>query len=71
MNSNLPVLIPVPQSKSFVGLARSTVYRLASEGRLKLLKVDGRTFIDRASFEAFLASLPVVDVKPALRGAWK
>lgn len=65
-NRPLPALIPVSQSRSLTGLPRTTIYSLAGEGRLKLLKVNGRTFIDRASFEAFFATLPAAEIR---RGA--
>jgi excisionase family DNA binding protein len=36
------------------GLSRSTLYRHAKEGRLRLLRVGGRTLVDAASLRALL-----------------
>lgn len=36
------------------GLSRSTLYRHAVAGRLRLLKVGGRTLVDAASLRALL-----------------
>jgi excisionase family DNA binding protein len=37
-----------------VGLGRSTLYELAAEGRLKMIKVAGRTLIPAESLRALL-----------------
>jgi excisionase family DNA binding protein len=36
------------------GLSRSTLYRHATAGRLRLVKVGGRTLVDAASLRALL-----------------
>ena len=38
------------------GLSRSTLYRHAEAGRLRLLKVGGRTLVDAASLRALIGT---------------
>ena len=38
------------------GLSRSTLYRHAKAGRLRLLRVGGRTLVDAASLRALLGA---------------
>lgn len=40
------------------GIGRTTLYKLAGEGRLRLIKVGGRTLIDAASLRALIAGQP-------------
>ncbi len=37
------------------GIGRTTLYKLAGEGHLRLIKVGGRTLIDAASLRALIA----------------
>lgn len=53
-----PEMVPLPRAPAIFGLSRSHLYRLASEGRIRLVKVASRTLVDAASVRAFLATLP-------------
>jgi excisionase family DNA binding protein len=39
---------PIPEGARRMGISRTTVYKLASEGKLRLLKIAGRTLIPEA-----------------------
>lgn len=54
----LPEMVPLPRAPALFGLSRSHLYRLAAEGRIRLVKAGARTLVDAASVRAFLASLP-------------
>ena len=45
------------------GWSRSRLYRLASEGAVKLVKVGGATFVDYASADAYMAGRPVACIR--------
>jgi hypothetical protein len=60
----VPEMVPLPRAPAVFGLSRSNLYRLAADGRIRLVKVASRTLVDAASVRAFLASLPPA----ALRG---
>jgi excisionase family DNA binding protein len=55
-----------PITVSMTGLSRSTLYRQASAGRLKMLKFGRSTLVDYASLRALLDSLPPADLKAAI-----
>jgi excisionase family DNA binding protein len=57
-----PEMVPLPRAPAVFGLSRSHLYRLAAEGRIRLLKAGARTLVDAASVRAFLASLPEAKV---------
>jgi predicted DNA-binding transcriptional regulator AlpA len=58
----------IPDACARYGWSRSRLYRLASEGEVKLVKVGGATFVDYASGDAYMASRPVASIR-APRGA--
>lgn len=66
---NLPALIPVPRVKDVLGIPRTTAYRLAAEGRLRMVKIESSSFITGESAAAFLASLPIAQLSPAKAAA--
>jgi excisionase family DNA binding protein len=55
-------LVPAPLSYTLnaaaaaSGLSRSTLYRHAAAGRLRLVKVGGRTLVDAASLRALIGA---------------
>jgi excisionase family DNA binding protein len=57
-----PEMVPLPRAPSVFGLSRSGLYRLAAEGRIRMVKVGSRTLVDAASVRAFLAALPVAQI---------
>ena len=48
----------IPAICARFGLSRSGVYRLADEGRLRLVKLRGSTLVDVQSVRALFAALP-------------
>jgi len=56
-------MIPLPRAPAVFGLSRSGLYRLAAEGRIRLVKLGARTLVDAASVRAFLATLPAVQLR--------
>ena len=59
-----PIALPIPAAVLASGLSRSAIYREAGQGRIKLLKLGRTTLVDMASIRAFLASLPLANIKP-------
>jgi excisionase family DNA binding protein len=53
-----PLAVPLRQAPAVTGLSLSTIYRLASDGRLTLLKSGRSTLLCMASARAYLAALP-------------
>ncbi len=53
-----PVTMPLPRAIGWSGLSRTTLYRLAAAGRIRMVKAGARTLVDCASVRAFLATLP-------------
>jgi hypothetical protein len=64
----VPEMVPLPRAPAVFGLSRSHLYRLAGEGRIRLVKVASRTLVDAASVRNFLATLPEARIGAA-RGA--
>ena len=44
------------------GLSRSGVYRLASQGHIRLVKLAGRTVVDVITVRRYMAGLPLAAV---------
>lgn len=63
-----PVMVPLPRAPAVFGLSRSNLYRLAADGRIRMVKCASRTLVDADSVRAFLATLPPVQIT-APRGA--
>lgn len=57
-----PVLL-VDEVLAILPIDKSTLYRLFKAGKMTPLKLGGRTVVRRADLDAFLASLPVADIK--------
>lgn len=58
-----PEMVPLPRAPAIFGLSRSHLYRLAAEGRVRLLKAGARTLVDASTVRAYLASLPEATLK--------
>jgi len=58
--NNTPEMVPLPRAPAIFGLSRSNFYRLAADGRIRMVKIGARTLVDAASVRAFLATLPEV-----------
>jgi len=62
-----PAAVPMPKAPAAFGLSRSAIYRAAAEGKIILRKLGASTLVDTESALAFLASLPVAEVKADAR----
>jgi hypothetical protein len=62
-----PEMVPLPRAPAVFGLSRSGLYRLAAEGRIRMVKMGARTLVDAASVRVFLATLPPVQLAPEAR----
>jgi excisionase family DNA binding protein len=52
---------------AWAGVGRTFTYGLIARGRLKAVKVGGRTLIPKSEARAWLASLPAINAKPSER----
>ncbi len=68
-NTPAPEMVPLPRAPGMFGLSRSGLYRLAADGKIKMVKIGSRTLVDAASVRAFLATLPALEVRQDLRRA--
>ena len=59
----IPEMVPLPKAPSIFGLSRSALYRLASSGHIKLLKVGNRTLVDANSVRQYLSELPEAKIR--------
>jgi hypothetical protein len=57
-----PVMMPIPHAVGWSGRSRTTIYRLAAAGHIRLVKAGARTLLDCASMRAYLASLPEASI---------
>jgi excisionase family DNA binding protein len=42
---------PVTEAATLLGVSRATVYKLAADGRIRLVKIGGRTLIPASEIE--------------------
>jgi excisionase family DNA binding protein len=52
------VLLSIGEAAQLLGIGRSTLYRLLTDGDLTGVKIGARTLIRRSDLEALLESLP-------------
>ncbi len=64
-----PEMVPLPRAPAIFGLSRSGLYRLAADGRIRMVKIGARTLVDAASVRAFLATLPAAQISGAREAA--
>lgn len=60
-----PDMARIPIAAHLSGLSRSRLYRLATEKRIRFVKVGNATLVDMATVRVFLASLPAADIRTA------
>lgn len=66
MNENIDALADqVPGACARLGLSRSTLYLEIAAGRLRAVKVRGRTLITREDQAAWVKSLPAMVISPS------
>ena len=54
-----PLAYRIPDACAVLGLGRTSVYELVAEGKLRAIKVAGRTLIDAESARALIVGAPV------------
>jgi excisionase family DNA binding protein len=57
-NAEEPLAYRVDDAKRVLGIGRTSVYKLISNGQLRAVKVAGRTVIDAASARSLIANAP-------------
>jgi excisionase family DNA binding protein len=62
--AGLPRFAPIPQASKLIGLGRSTIYKLAGERKLRLVKAGGRTLVDLDHAMHWLSTLPLANIAP-------
>ena len=50
-------LFPIPAAATWLGVGRSTVYKLLNEGRLRSVRVGGRRLIPSSALADFVEDL--------------
>lgn len=60
LSPSTPEMVPLPRAPALFGLSRSGLYRLAAEGKVRMVKLGARTLVDAGTVRAFLATLPAV-----------
>ena len=53
-----PLAYRIPDACAVLGLGRTSVYELIAEGKLRAIKVAGRTLVDAESARALIAGAP-------------
>jgi len=61
--THAPEMVPLTRAPAIFGLSRSCLYRLAGEGRIRMIKIGSRTLVDASTVRAFLAALPEVQLR--------
>jgi hypothetical protein len=60
-----PLFVPLKRAVDISGLGRSTLYREAMRGRLRMVKAGRSTLVDYASLRALLDGLPAAQLSNA------
>ena len=60
---NDPICIALPKAPAWCGLSRTRIYRLAAEGKIKLVKAGRATLVDCDSVRRFLAAAPTAAIR--------
>jgi len=63
-NNPAPEMVPLPRAPQVFGLSRSAFYRLAADGKIRMVKMGSRTLVDAGSVRAFLSTLPAMQPRP-------
>lgn len=66
-NTTLPRYAPIPRAIAILGIGRSTLYKEAGRGNIRLIKAGWRTLVDIPHALAWMATLPLAHVAPPYR----
>lgn len=64
-SNSIPRYAPIPRAIAITGLSRSTIYKMAGQQKLRLVKAGGRTLVDMEHAMNWMATLPVAKIAPA------
>jgi excisionase family DNA binding protein len=53
---------PIPRASDILGPGRSTLYELAAQGKIRMIKVGKRTLVDMPHAIAYFRSLPTAKI---------
>jgi excisionase family DNA binding protein len=57
-----PRYAPIPRACEISGIGRSSVYKLASQGHIRLIKVGNRTLVDLEHLSHWMETLPLANI---------
>ena len=60
-----PRYAPTRKCAAIFGLSRTRQYNLAGQGKIRIVRVDGRSLVDLESVERYLASCPPANIRAA------
>lgn len=60
---NEPMAYRVDAAVQVLGLSRSTLYKLAKQGRIELIRVAGRTLVRKSEVERLIADAAVISFR--------
>jgi excisionase family DNA binding protein len=60
--ASVPKFATISRACDITGLGRSTIYKLAGNGTLRLVKAGGRTLLDVEHCLAWMATLPLATI---------
>lgn len=52
----MSTLYPVAQAATLIGISRATLYREHAEGKIRITKVRGSSFVSDAEIERYIAA---------------
>lgn len=55
----LPRALPISDAAKYMGVHRTTIYRLAHAGHLNIRKIGSRTILLREEIDHYLSKLPI------------
>jgi excisionase family DNA binding protein len=61
----MPITGTIPEACRVYGLSRASIYRLAGDGKIRLVKVGGRTLVWLDSLRDYLNSAPLAEIRPS------
>lgn len=53
--------LTISEAATYVGIHRTTLYRLARDGKLQIRKIGGRSILLKEDLDRLLESAPIVD----------
>lgn len=62
-------IVPLSEVKFRLCIGRSTIYKLAGEGRIELVKIGTRTGVRESEVQRFLAALPTAPIRKCVARA--